>query len=89
MLTHDSELDHRVLKFVLRSPAAYIGLLGARSRLAERKQALKAEGLGDVALDRLRAPIGLDLGGKAPWEVAVAVVAEIIAARHGRGVAGS
>ncbi len=43
---------------------------------------LRAAGIAEDALNRLRAPIGLDLGGKAPWEVAVAVIGEIIAARE-------
>lgn len=88
VLTHDAELDDSVLTTALRSPAAYVGLLGARSRLAERLQALRADGIDETGLTRLRAPIGLDLGGKAPWEVAISIVAEVIATRYGRGEAG-
>ncbi|MFZ5668512.1 MAG: XdhC family protein [Pseudomonadota bacterium] len=78
---HDLEVDHAALAAALPSPAPYVGLLGARRRLAERLDRLRAEGVGDAALARLRAPIGLDLGGKAPWEVAVATLGEIVAAR--------
>jgi len=54
--------------------------------LSERIERLKASGLTDRDLAKLRAPIGLDLGGKAPFEVAVAVIGEIMAARHGQPV---
>lgn len=78
---HDIELDHAALLAALPSPAPYVGLLGARRRLPERLERLKAAGLTDRDVARLRAPIGLDLGGKAPWEVAVAAIGEIIAVR--------
>ena len=81
---HDIELDHAALVTALPSPAPYVGLLGARRRLPERLARLKAVGLSDRDLAKLRAPIGLDLGGKAPFEVAVAVIGEIMATRHGQ-----
>jgi len=81
---HDQEVDHAALMAALPSPAPYVGLLGARRRLPERIAGLKAAGLTDRDLAKLRAPIGLDLGGKAPFEVAVAVIGEIIATRHGQ-----
>jgi xanthine dehydrogenase accessory factor len=81
---HDLEQDHAALMTALPSPAPYVGLLGARRRLPERLARLKAAGLGERDLAKLRAPIGLDLGGKAPFEVAVAVIGEVMAARHGQ-----
>lgn len=78
---HDIEFDHAALLAALPSPAPYVGLLGARRRLPERLERLRAAGLGDRDFARLRAPIGLDLGGKAPWEVAVATIGEVIAVR--------
>lgn len=81
---HDIEIDHDALMAALPSPAPYVGLLGARRRLPERLARLKASGLTDRVLAKLRAPIGLDLGGKAPFEVAVAVIGEIMATRHGQ-----
>lgn len=77
--SHDIEVDHEALRTALPSPAPYVGLLGARKRLAERLARLRADGVGEVELAKLRAPIGLDLGGKAPWEVAVAAVGEVVA----------
>jgi len=81
---HDMEVDHAALMTALPSPAPYVGLLGARRRLPERIARLKASGLTDRDFAKLRAPIGLDLGGKAPFEVAVAVIGEIMATRHGQ-----
>ena len=66
------------------SPAAYVGLLGARRRLAGRLAELQAEGMPEAAIARLHAPIGLDIGGKAPFEVAVSVIGEITALRYAR-----
>jgi xanthine dehydrogenase accessory factor len=80
--THDAELDHAALVAALPSKAFYVGALGARRRVPERIDGLRRSGLSDSAIARMRAPIGLDIGGKAPWEVAVAVFAEITAARH-------
>jgi xanthine dehydrogenase accessory factor len=79
--THDWEVDQAALMAALPSPAAYVGVLGARRRLPERLARLRAAGIRETDLDRLKAPIGLDLGGKAPWEVAVAVIAQIMAGR--------
>ncbi len=80
--THDAELDHAALVVALPSKAFYVGALGARRRVPERVEELKRSGLSDADIGRLRAPIGLSIGGKAPWEVAVAVLAEITAARY-------
>lgn len=81
---HDIELDHAALLAALPSPAPYVGLLGARRRLPERLQRLAAAGLTERETIRLRAPIGLDLGGKSPWEIAVATIAEIVGVRGAR-----
>lgn len=80
--THDAETDHAALIVALPSKAFYVGALGARRRVPERRDALERAGVSAEELARLRAPIGLDIGGKAPWEVAVAVMAEITARRY-------
>jgi xanthine dehydrogenase accessory factor len=79
--THDFESDEAALTTALPSSAAYVGVLGARRRLPERLARLTSLGVASIALDRLKAPIGLNLGGKAPFEIAIAVLAEIIAHR--------
>jgi xanthine dehydrogenase accessory factor len=76
--THDLEIDHDALVQALPSPAAYVGALGSRRRLAERLARLKAEGLSEGDVDRLKAPIGLNIGARAPWHIAVSVVAEAV-----------
>ena len=80
--THDLETDEAALLAALASPIAYVGVLGARRRIGERKARLVARGASAESLERLHAPIGLDLGGKAPFEIAVAVMADITLTRH-------
>jgi xanthine dehydrogenase accessory factor len=82
--THDLETDRAALRAALPSPAGYVGLLGARRRVADRLAPLRAEGAPESAFAKLHAPIGLDIGGKAPWEVAVSVIGEIMALRYAR-----
>lgn len=82
--THDLETDRAALKVALPSAAGYVGLLGARRRLAGRLTELQMEGMPEAAVARLHAPIGLDIGGKAPFEVAVSVIGEITALRYAR-----
>jgi xanthine dehydrogenase accessory factor len=79
--SHDAELDHEALAAALPSPAFYVGVLGARRRLPERLARLRQAGVQPADIERLHAPIGLDIGGKAPWEVAIAVLAQITARR--------
>ena len=86
--THDADLDHAALMAALPSPAFYVGALGARRRLADRQRALRAAGVSEADLARLHAPIGLDTGGKAPWDVAIAVLAQITALRTARSGSG-
>ncbi|HZK98439.1 MAG TPA: XdhC family protein [Caulobacteraceae bacterium] len=79
--THDPHIDHAALMAALPSRAFYVGALGARRRLSDRQAGLRAAGMAEAAIARMRAPIGLAIGGKAPWEVAIATLAEIVAVR--------
>jgi xanthine dehydrogenase accessory factor len=83
--SHNLELDREALAAALPSAAGYVGLLGARRRLEERLAPLRAAGVPEAVLTRVHAPIGLDIGGKAPWAVAVSVIGEIMAERFGGG----
>jgi xanthine dehydrogenase accessory factor len=83
--THEAEADHAALTVALPSPAFYVGALGARRRAADRMAWLRGAGVPERDILRLRTPIGLSIGGKAPWEVAVSVLAEITQARYERG----
>jgi xanthine dehydrogenase accessory factor len=79
VLTHDHKFDIPLLKVALETPAGYIGAMGARRTNAERAERLREEGVSEEALERIHAPIGLDIGSRTPEEVAVAVGGEIVA----------
>ena len=79
-LSHDLDIDHEALAAALPSPALYVGALGSRRRIPERLARLRADGLSDVALERLRAPIGLEIGARTPFEIGVSILGEVIAA---------
>ena len=83
-LTHDPKLDDPALAAALGSDVFYIGALGSRRTHAKRLDRLRAEGFGDGELARIFGPAGFDLGGRASPEIAVAVLAEVIAASHGK-----
>lgn len=82
-VTHDPKLDDMALLEALKSPAFYVGALGSRRNNAARRERLKLFDLSQQEIDRLHGPIGLDLGAKAPAEIAVSILAEIIAVRNG------
>ncbi|EKP95349.1 XdhC family protein [Thermaerobacter subterraneus] len=82
VLTHDLKFDVPALRVALRSPAGYIGVMGSRRTHERRLAALREAGVGDGDLKRLHAPIGLDIGARTPEEMAVAIMAEIIASRR-------
>ena len=87
VLTHDAKFDVPVLVEALRSPAGYVGAIGSRRTCVDRAERLRAAGLTDAELARLRSPVGLDLGGVTPEEVALSIGAEIVAlARGGSGL---
>ncbi len=87
VLTHDPKFDDPALMIALRSPAMYVGAIGSKKTQAARRERLRAAGLTDDQLGRLFGPIGLDLGGRTPAETALAIMAEIVAVRHGAAVA--
>lgn len=78
VLTHDHRFDVPVLKAALQTPAGYIGAMGSRRTKEVRADRLKAEGVTDDQLERIKAPIGLDIGSRTPEEVAIAVAAQIV-----------
>jgi xanthine dehydrogenase accessory factor len=82
-LTHDPRLDDLALLEALGSPAFYVGALGSHLNSARRRARLAALDVPAAALARLRAPVGLPLGSRAPAEIAVAILAELTAVRHG------
>jgi xanthine dehydrogenase accessory factor len=83
LITTDHVSDEAGLRIALRSPARYIGMIGSRVKIRTILEHLKADGFSKDALRRVYAPIGLNLGGPTPEEIAVAILAEVIAVRRG------
>jgi len=79
-LTHDPKLDDPALDAALRSQAFYVGALGSRRTHAKRVERLRAMGHGDAAIERICAPVGLDIGAATPAEIAVSIMGQITAA---------
>jgi xanthine dehydrogenase accessory factor len=86
ILSHDPKFDDPALEIGLRSAARYLGAIGSRKTQDKRRERLREAGFRDADIDRIHGPIGLDLGGRSPTEVALAIVAEMIAARYGRSI---
>ncbi|MBS7698082.1 MULTISPECIES: XdhC family protein [unclassified Chelatococcus] len=79
-LTHDPKIDDPALVAALRSDAFYVGALGSRKTHAKRLDRLKAQGLSDADVARIKAPIGLPIGAVSPAEIALAILGEVVAA---------
>jgi len=88
-VTRGHQHDEIVIRQALRCPAGYVGMIGSRRKVALMKNKLLSEGYGEEELARLHAPIGLDIGADSPGEIAVSIVAELIAVRHLGGHAAS
>ena len=84
VLTHDPKLDDDALAAALDSESPYIGAMGSRRAQAVRRERLLAAGVPEHKLDRVAAPIGLDLGGLTSEETALSIMAEIVAVRNNR-----
>ena len=84
VLTHDAKLDDAALRIALRSEAAYVGAMGSRRTQADRRKRLLEAGLTEAELERLAAPVGLDLGATSPEETALSILAEVVAVRNHR-----
>jgi xanthine dehydrogenase accessory factor len=86
VLSHDPKLDDPALRLALPGPAFYVGALGSRKTHAQRVERLLGDGLTQADLDRLHAPIGLNIGGRTPAEIALSIMAEIVAVRNGKPI---
>jgi xanthine dehydrogenase accessory factor len=84
VLTHDAKFDVPFLCMALARAPGYIGVLGSRATHARRVAALREHAIDDAQLARLHAPVGLDIGARTPIEVAISIMAEVVAVRNGR-----
>ena len=83
VLTHDVKFDEPAIIEALRRGCRYVGAVGSKKTQGDRRARLREAGVSDEELDRLRGPVGLDLGGRAPAETALAILAEVVAERYG------
>jgi xanthine dehydrogenase accessory factor len=83
VLTHDVKFDEPAIVEALRRGCRYVGAVGSKKTQGDRRERLRAAGVSDAELARLRGPVGLDLGGRNPAETALAIIAEVVAERYG------
>lgn len=84
IVTHDHQLDERALEAASAKDARYVGLVGSRRKVFRLVERVSGKRAGAIPLERLYAPVGLDIGAITPAEIAVSIVAELVALRHGR-----
>ncbi len=82
VITHDPKLDDPALKLALSSPVFYVGALGSKKTHAHRVKRLVAAGVTPEQLNRLHAPIGLNIGGRSPAQIALSIMAQIVAVQN-------
>jgi xanthine dehydrogenase accessory factor len=85
ILSNDAKIDDEILMLALAAEPAYIGAMGSRHAQGERRERLLAAGVSELELERISAPVGLDLGALSAEETALSIMAELVAVRHGRG----
>jgi xanthine dehydrogenase accessory factor len=86
LVTRAHTLDTQLLGAIAEKPAAYIGMLGSKRRVLTVMETLKQQGIGEAALARVRAPIGLDIHAETPQEIAVSIMAEIVQVKRQKHV---
>src|SRR2546423_9483954 len=84
VLTHDPKFDEPTLKVLLARQVGYIGAIGSRKTGEERNERLRQQGITDEQISSIHGPIGLNIGAASPEEMALAIMAEIVATRHGK-----
>jgi len=84
VLTHDPKFDEPTLKVLLSHQVGYVGAIGSRKTGEERNERLRKQGLTDEQISSIHGPIGLNIGATSPEEMALAIMAEIVASRHGK-----
>lgn len=84
IMTYGHSHDEEVLSACLKKPFAYLGLMGSKTKIAEFKERLGRIAAFEEPIEKLHAPIGLPLGGRSPAEIAISIMAELLAVRYGR-----
>jgi xanthine dehydrogenase accessory factor len=84
VVTHDHPLDEKIVRALIQRPVRFLGLVGSRSKRNKFLMRLRAQGIAEEELARLRSPVGFDIGAVTPEEIAVSITAELIAIRRGR-----
>jgi xanthine dehydrogenase accessory factor len=82
-LTHDPKLDDLALMEALKTDAFYVGAIGSRANNARRRERLREFDLSEAQIAKLHGPIGLYIGSKTPYEIAVSILAELTAVKNG------
>lgn len=89
VMTHDHTLDQDALEWAVRKGFGYVGGVGSRAKAAKTRARLDAKGFSGADLERVRMPIGVDIGARTPAEIAVSIAAELVAWRAGKGSSGT
>jgi len=84
IVTRSHDFDRIVLEQVLQSDCAYVGMIGSRKKISKVFQSLRDNGISEEKLSKVLAPVGLDIGGEGPYEIAISIAAELIAAVKGK-----
>jgi xanthine dehydrogenase accessory factor len=87
-LSHDPKIDDPALVAALRSEAFHVGALGSKKTQAARRERMRGEGFSEADVARIRGPVGLDIGAVSPGEIAVSILAEVVARMRGPGLSG-
>jgi xanthine dehydrogenase accessory factor len=83
IVTRSHESDRTILANVIGQCCAYVGMIGSKAKISKIFSSLEKSGVDRQLLDRVHSPVGLDIGAEGPYEIAVSIMAELIAARHG------
>lgn len=86
VMTRQHDIDQDIVSLVVKHPARYVGMIGSRSKWATFQERLRKKGLSESEISRIKCPIGLDTGGKAPKEVAISVAAELLSILYEKSV---
>jgi xanthine dehydrogenase accessory factor len=87
LAAHDYKYELPILREALRSPVRFVGMLAGRKRADATRALLREEGLSEDEVARLQSPIGLDIGGREPEEIALSIAAQLVAVREGKPIA--